>query len=55
MEAKPKLSDEATWKKLKDYYNNNGAKININQLFQQDPERFKKLRYDHGAFGNVFI
>lgn len=45
MEAKPKLSEEASWKKLQEYYNSNGAKININQLFQDDPGRFDKFRY----------
>ncbi|KAL7303986.1 hypothetical protein TKK_0003641 [Trichogramma kaykai] len=43
MESKPKLCEEPTWKKLQDYFNANGAKINISKLFQEDPARFDKL------------
>ncbi|XP_058790057.1 glucose-6-phosphate isomerase [Phymastichus coffea] len=43
MEAKPKLTQEAAWKKLNEYYSNNGAKININKLFEEDRGRFDKM------------
>ncbi|XP_011504205.1 PREDICTED: glucose-6-phosphate isomerase [Ceratosolen solmsi marchali] len=43
MDVKPKLIDRIIWKKLEDYFNHNGTKININTLFQNDPDRFKKF------------
>lgn len=44
MESKPRLTQEATWKKLQDYFNSNGDKININNLFKENPDRFNKYR-----------
>lgn len=38
------LTDDASWKSIVDYYNQNGSKINIYKLFQQDPYRFDKFR-----------
>ncbi|XP_025832171.1 glucose-6-phosphate isomerase [Agrilus planipennis] len=43
MEARPFLTSDSAYKKLQEYYNSNGNQININQLFSQDPERFKKF------------
>ncbi|KAJ8674258.1 hypothetical protein QAD02_005520 [Eretmocerus hayati] len=43
MDPKIKLSEEPSWKKLNEYYNANGSKININKLFQEDANRFEKL------------
>lgn len=44
MEAKPKLTEEPVWSKLQAYFNNNGSKIKISDLFQQNPGRFESLR-----------
>ncbi|XP_015601400.1 glucose-6-phosphate isomerase [Cephus cinctus] len=43
MEPKPKLTSETAWNKLQAYFDNNSSKININELFQQDPNRFQKF------------
>jgi len=40
----PKLDQEAVWKKLKELYAAKGDKINILQLFKEDPKRFEKYR-----------
>lgn len=45
MEGKAFLTEEAAYKNLQDYYNKNGSKLVINQLFKEDPDRFKKYRY----------
>ncbi|XP_047487013.1 glucose-6-phosphate isomerase-like [Penaeus chinensis] len=42
MEGKAYLTEEAAYKNLQDYYNKNGSKLVINQLFKEDPDRFKK-------------
>ncbi|XP_042858995.1 glucose-6-phosphate isomerase-like [Penaeus japonicus] len=42
MEGKAFLTEEAAYKSLQDYYNKNGSKLVINQLFKEDPDRFKK-------------
>ncbi|XP_063605134.1 glucose-6-phosphate isomerase-like, partial [Penaeus indicus] len=42
MEGKAFLTEEAAYKNLQDYYNKNGSKLVINQLFKEDPDRFKK-------------
>ncbi|XP_065224582.1 glucose-6-phosphate isomerase [Planococcus citri] len=39
----PYLLDEPAWKALQSYYDNNGSKINILQLFKQDAARFDKF------------
>lgn len=44
MAGKGYLTEEAAYKNLQDYYNANGKKINIPQLFKEDPERFNKYR-----------
>lgn len=41
----PQLTSEAVYKKLQEYYKENGEKINIKNLFDNDAERFKKFRY----------
>lgn len=43
----PLLTTEAVYKKLQDFYKEQGEKINIKDLFAQDAERFKKFRYVH--------
>lgn len=45
MDPKVNLQQDTAFKKLQDYYSVNAEKINIQQLFQQDPDRFKKFRY----------
>lgn len=42
MEGKAFLTEEAAYKNLQDYYNKNGSKLVLNQLFKEDPNRFKK-------------
>ncbi|XP_013777447.1 glucose-6-phosphate isomerase [Limulus polyphemus] len=37
------LRDDPAFKKLQDYYDRNGSKINMLQLFNEDPDRFKKF------------
>lgn len=43
MELKVNLKQDPAFKKLQEFYDANGVKINIPQLFQQDPERFNKF------------
>ncbi|XP_048484367.1 glucose-6-phosphate isomerase [Plutella xylostella] len=43
MEPKISLKEEPAYQKLRDFYCLNHEKINIQQLFQQDPERFNKF------------
>ncbi|XP_015118174.1 glucose-6-phosphate isomerase isoform X2 [Diachasma alloeum] len=43
MEPKVKLTEENAWKELEEYFNNTGSKINIVDLFQQEPGRFEKF------------
>lgn len=42
MEGKLGLTNESSFVKLQDVYNKIGSSINIKQLFQEDPDRFKK-------------
>lgn len=44
MSGKPNLLSEPTWQSLQKYYNENGQKIDIKNLFAQDPSRFDKFR-----------
>ena len=46
MEGKAFLTEEAAYKNLQQYYNSNGSKLNILQMFQQDEDRFKKYRWE---------
>ncbi|XP_023330007.1 glucose-6-phosphate isomerase [Eurytemora carolleeae] len=43
MEQKGPLKECAAWKNLEDFYSKNGSKLNILELFNQDPERFNKF------------
>ncbi|XP_043479132.1 glucose-6-phosphate isomerase [Leptopilina heterotoma] len=43
MEAKPKLTEEPVWSKLQTCYKNNGEKLKILDLFNQNPGRFESL------------
>ena len=41
--SKPLLTADAAYQKIQDYYNANGSKINIKELFDNDPKRFDKF------------
>lgn len=43
MAPKPELTSEPAYQKIQQYYNQNGATINIKSLFEQDPGRFDKF------------
>ncbi|XP_052744878.1 glucose-6-phosphate isomerase [Bicyclus anynana] len=43
MEPKVNLKEDPAYVKLQEFYNSNADKINIQQLFQKDPERFNKF------------
>ena len=45
MEAKPDLTDEKSWKALREYYELKGKCLIIKDLFASDPDRFKNFRY----------
>lgn len=44
MTSRPDLTTEPVYQKIQQYYNQEGAKINIKNLFEQDPSRFDKFR-----------
>ena len=41
--SKPLLTADAAYQKIQEYYNANGSKINIKELFDNDPKRFDKF------------
>ncbi|XP_003396233.1 glucose-6-phosphate isomerase [Bombus terrestris] len=43
MKPKPELTTEAAWTKLQQYFDINGLKIKIYDLFQQNPKRFENF------------
>ncbi|CAH0395575.1 unnamed protein product [Bemisia tabaci] len=43
MDGRPKLKDEATYQKIQSYFNSKGSKLNILQLFNEDPSRFQSF------------
>lgn len=45
MEPKEKLMEDTAWKQLEEFYFGTGSRINIADLFRQDPQRFEKFRY----------
>lgn len=45
MKSKANLLTEPAWNELQQYFDSNGSKINIYNMFQQDPKRFEKFRY----------
>ncbi|KAI5631128.1 phosphoglucose isomerase domain-containing protein [Phthorimaea operculella] len=57
MEPKVSLKDDPAFQKLQDFYALNSEKINIQQLFQQDPERFQKfsLRLKTPSDGDILL
>lgn len=44
MSGKPILTTDPVWQKIQQYYNENGANINIKNLFVNDNNRFNKFR-----------
>lgn len=42
----PLLTTEPAYQKLQQYFNENGQKINIKNLFENDPARFEKYRWE---------
>ncbi|OAD58881.1 Glucose-6-phosphate isomerase, partial [Eufriesea mexicana] len=43
MKPKPELTTTLIWDKLQQYFNANGSKIRIHDLFQQNPKRFENF------------
>lgn len=45
-ESKPGnlLTNDSAFKKLRNYHDQMASKLNLNELFSQDPERFKKFQ-----------
>lgn len=41
--SKPLLTADPVYQKIQQYYDANGSKINIKQLFENDPKRFDKF------------
>lgn len=41
--SKPLLTADPVYQKIQQYYDANGSKINIKQLFESDPKRFEKF------------
>jgi glucose-6-phosphate isomerase len=41
--SKPLLTADPVYQKIQQYYNENGSKINIKELFDSDPKRFEKF------------
>ena len=46
MKAKVALATELVWNKLQQYFDANGSKIKIYDLFQQNPKRFEKFNLE---------
>lgn len=45
MDARAPLTSEPVWQQLQEYFNKHKDEINLQKLFSEDPERFKKYRY----------
>ena len=43
---RPLLTEEPAWKALQEYYDQNGSKINMAQMFKEDSSRFQKYRFE---------
>lgn len=41
--SNPLLTADPVYQKIQQYYDANGSKINIKQLFDSDPKRFEKF------------
>nr|CAG4641535.1 EOG090X02RQ [Eurycercus lamellatus] len=57
MDGKSFLTDDSAYQNLLKYFQEKGKNVNINQLFQQDPDRFKKysLKLSTPNDGDILI
>lgn len=57
MPGLPLLTSEPTYQNIKQYFNENGTKLNIKNLFEQDPGRFEKfsLRLSTPNDGDILL
>lgn len=55
MSGKPLLTTEASWQKIQQYYNENGDKIVIKDLFAKDASRFDKFRQAFSVILRKFL
>lgn len=55
--SKPLLTADPVFQKIQQYYNANGSKIEIKQLFDSDPKRFDKfsLNLKTPADGDILL
>lgn len=55
--SKPLLTADDVFQKIQQYYNSNGSKIDIKQLFDSDPKRFEKfsLNLKTPSDGNILL
>lgn len=44
MSALPLLTGDSSWQDLQKYFDEEGAALNIQQLFEKDPARFDKFK-----------
>lgn len=44
MLQRPQLTSEPAWQQIQEYYNKNGNKLIIKDLFAKDPKRYNKFR-----------
>ncbi|KAJ8303334.1 hypothetical protein KUTeg_019730 [Tegillarca granosa] len=49
------LKNEASWKALQDFYDKNGSKMNMLQMFEADQNRFKKFSVQINAKDGDFL
>ncbi|XP_063702399.1 glucose-6-phosphate isomerase [Culicoides brevitarsis] len=57
MSGKPQLTKDAVWQKIFAYFQANGTKINIKEMFDKDPKRFEKfsLRLSTPNDGDILL
>lgn len=55
MSGKSQLTKDPVWQKIFAYFTANGTKINIKELFDKDPKRFEKYRYQFfSSFSTIY-
>jgi hypothetical protein len=47
------LTSEDAWKNLQKFYDENGTKLNMPNMFSSDPSRFEKFRYARTFFNFI--
>lgn len=45
MSALPFLTGESSWQDIQKYFDEEGSKLNIQDLFEKDPARFDKFKW----------